>query len=524
MNHLKALSSPTHLPERLPFRLHDFTRFAWVSDEARAVWEQRIHRVTDMLFEIETEAIAEGNRKCALRSLTVEQMDKTRTTLAARGIGLVVLQPIRMSSSYSSTLEPCRGETPTAYWCALGIEPFLPEMGKAFHDNDQRTIGRLLAYPDCCNDFFQRTWVDAGMVDTTWPMAAATTSARRENSHSIVIDATSLCGMQLRWLGVRAVFHLPCACDCEPSIALAQQHLKLAAEAGFTDEVDWLRKMLAWPVEWSALHGIAEVRSPVVKIVTRTDATPAKYTVRYQGHQHGIPQEAGTGLVFPFNRGIHSLITKSKSFQLGLQNTIESGSDDPLRFAPWYCADNGFASRYSMDRAHGSIVDVAKELISRQAPPRETNLVFDFGCGNGVLIRKIAQLDPRLQPGGIDFDADKIAHARLVNNSATQCHFRTGDMFESELLERFEPIYLVFLMVGRLTEVSRESAQELLARIRSKAQHLIVYAYDDYITTNGSVEAMAVKVGLPLMEGTPAANVRLADLKSLNVNQGKTAS
>ena len=39
--------------EVLDFLLPHFTRSAWVSDQARAVWEPRIHRITQAWFEIE---------------------------------------------------------------------------------------------------------------------------------------------------------------------------------------------------------------------------------------------------------------------------------------------------------------------------------------------------------------------------------------------------------------------------------------------------------------------------------------
>ena len=76
-----------------------------------------------------------------------------------------------------------------------------------------------------------------------------------------------------RWMGARAVPHLPCRFDCEPTVALAQQCLAVGRAAGFDTEMDWLLEILRWPVEWSALHGIAEIRTPVLKVSTRTDAT-----------------------------------------------------------------------------------------------------------------------------------------------------------------------------------------------------------------------------------------------------------
>jgi hypothetical protein len=64
--------------------------------------------------------------------------------------------------------------------------------------------------------------------------------------------------------------------------------------------MDWLDEVLAWPVEWSALHGIAEIRTPIAKVAMQTDATASKYTIQYPGR--GYPREGARGLVFPYLR------------------------------------------------------------------------------------------------------------------------------------------------------------------------------------------------------------------------------
>jgi hypothetical protein len=87
-----------------------------------------------------------------------------------------------------------------------------------------------------------------------------------------------------RWLGVRAVPHLPCRFDCGPTVEFAES--LLGRGQGCADEVDWLEEILSWSVEWSALHGIAGIKFPVLTVSTRTDATPWKYTVRLQGSKY----------------------------------------------------------------------------------------------------------------------------------------------------------------------------------------------------------------------------------------------
>jgi hypothetical protein len=41
--------------------------------------------------------------------------------------------------------------------------------------------------------------------------------------------------------------------------------MNAAAHSGYRAEMDSLRDVFSWPVEWSALHGIAELKTPVIK-------------------------------------------------------------------------------------------------------------------------------------------------------------------------------------------------------------------------------------------------------------------
>jgi hypothetical protein len=139
--------------------------------------------------------------------------------------------------------------------------------------------------------------------------------------------------------------------------------------------------MLRWPVEWSALHGIAEIKTPVVKISTRTDATPQKYTVRYLGDRY--PEIGVQGLTFPYKQPAKRKVSDSQQYKAGLENPIQTIDGDYKRFE-WYFRDNGFSSGYAMDISHQSILNLACSCLSQSS-----GRILDLGCGNGVLLHKI---------------------------------------------------------------------------------------------------------------------------------------
>jgi len=92
--------------------------------------------------------------------------------------------------------------------------------------------------------------------------------------------------------------HLPCDFHCEPTLKIGRCLLAVAERSGHAAEADWLQEILSWPAEWSALHGIAEIKTPVLKCITRTDHTDLKYTVRWRGES--FPREGAAGLAFPY--------------------------------------------------------------------------------------------------------------------------------------------------------------------------------------------------------------------------------
>ena len=116
-------------------------------------------------------------------------------------------------------------------------------------------------------------------------------------------------------MGARAVPHLPCRFDCAATVEFADRLLAVGRESGFDEEMDWLLEVLSWPVEWSALHGIAEIKTPVLKVVTRTDATPG--ATWCAGPAEAYPAEGARGLSFPLRQPVKLRISESRGFPAG---------------------------------------------------------------------------------------------------------------------------------------------------------------------------------------------------------------
>jgi hypothetical protein len=285
---LEAMSPESHMlssysMQRLDYRLKEFTRHAWLNDEAKEVWEPRIRKVCDCIGELEWVSVLEGMRACALRIVTAEQLQPFGDRIAAHGLVLAPLEKMAVGDWYSSGRTPPRKGEPFDYWCAIGRTTDVELLKSAHLGRDVETVGKLLGYPSCCTRFFQEVRIRQDFSDTTWPMAQNTADKRSITSYHVEIPHVSIGNILLRWLGLRLVFHLPCSFACQSTVELAARFAEVAKADGFCEEIEWLAEMLRWPVEWSAQYGLAEITTPVGTVYTATDATAEAYRVSYRG-------------------------------------------------------------------------------------------------------------------------------------------------------------------------------------------------------------------------------------------------
>lgn len=497
--------SPWADVERLDFLLPDFTRVAWVGDEARDVWQPRIARIAAAWTEIEWRAVVDGVRRCAIATLGPDEFVEAGARWAEFGLAAVPLETLGVSGQpYSATSTPPEPGGPFVFRLVVGRPADVAAFRHAWDATDDEAVGDLLGYPACCREFFRRTWVDDALVDTTWPMAAGSGGSREGST--IEVGGPFQANILWRWMGVRAVPHLPCRFDCPATVALADRLADVGRRAGFGEEIDWMQEILSWPVEWSALHGIAEVKSPVLRVSTRTDATATRIVVRRHGDR--FPAEGARGLAWPYEVPVRLRLTGTPGFRRGLDRS----ADEPAREA-WYATDNGFSSVAAMDDAQRPIVAAAVAALGGAGGP-----VVDLGCGNGALLEKIVGTDPGVVPSGIDADPQHIEHARALHRANAE-RFVVGDLFDDRARlpedHRFE---LALVMPGRLLETDPARADELRGWLRERVDRVLVYAYGDWLARPGGLRGLAADAGFQLAE-TSEPTVGLATVTD-QIRQG----
>jgi hypothetical protein len=268
-------------------------------------------------------------------------------------------------------------------------------------------------------------------------------------------------------LGLRAIPHFPCSFDCTASRDLGQGLVRLGRQLGYDEEMRWLHEILSWPLQWSALHGIAELKSPVLKLATRTDATASMLAVSWQARARtAVPA-----------RPRRPRLTGSAAYRNGMDNPTVAPSALPA----WYYVDNGFSSLIGMSLHQAPIVrTVERALFAKRGN------VLDLGCGNGALLQKICLRNKELTPFGIDDTPTCIAHAQTMM-PACASNFFVGSPPSRPAIFTDRRYALVILSLARLLDAPQARVDDFMSRLMSSADKLLVYvhhgAYVDFIQT-----------------------------------------
>jgi hypothetical protein len=127
-----------------------------------------------------------------------------------------------------------------------------------------------------------------------------------------------------------------------------------------------------------------------------------------------------------------------------------------------------------------------------------------------VLLEKIVAAAPGAVPYGIDVDATRIEHARLLQPRHAG-NFVAGDLLDDEQLWPDDRRYaLAILMPGRLVEAGAARSQQLLERLRDRCDRVLAYAYDDWLERPDGLAGLAAEAGLSLVDPAPGSRAGLA--------------
>ncbi len=348
---------------RLDFVLPPFTRVIWVTEMARDIWEARLSQIVAAWIEVEWRSVGEGLRQCAsvevpLGSFGQFAMDCEKCGLIARALEINLFEP----GGIFGKGDPLHAAEPRLE-VLVGRREVVEAGENAWRSGDESALGRLFGYPQCCVEQFIGEGSTGCLIDPVWRAFGGMVTGGEmsflvtgEWCRSFIVFAI---GSESAALLIRHADR-----QCAESRRLSAALISFGRKIGRAAEMEWLLEVLSWPMEWSALHGIAELKTPVFKATMNTDATAEKYLVRNSGSR--TPPEAAHGVRFPYLLR-HGKADPKTANGLRFPSNTPSNTSASLQAADsvvaisnpegekWYYADNGFSSRATMGkraRAH----------------------------------------------------------------------------------------------------------------------------------------------------------------------------
>jgi uncharacterized protein len=268
-----------------------FARQSWVSDAARATWQPRLEGIAAALAELALRRVIEGLSPCLTARVAPAEVFPFMLRAAEHGLRAELLGEPPPGAEGAAPA----GWAREARWVVIGRPPERDAYRRLRAAGDDAALAALLGVPACCAAAEARR-AAGDPEDPSWAMARATRGAAP--GPALELTVAPALNPLLRRLGLGLLPHRPCALDCAPSLALADRLVALGRAAGHGPALDTLLELLGAPVSWTALHGIAELKTPHFKMIHDTPYTARPLVLALRGR--ALEAAPVRGLQFPY--------------------------------------------------------------------------------------------------------------------------------------------------------------------------------------------------------------------------------
>lgn len=159
---------------------------------------------------------------------------------------------------------------------------------------------------------FWHNFFSLGFTDPLWAY-----QFKEDGLVALQRTSNNLLNPYLIRLEIAALPYRPASLDCKVSLKLAENILKIAAEVMEPYLYTAWNEVLSWPIEWSALHGIAEIKTPLFKLIYNTDAYGEKFVTQLTSETY--PDNGLNGTLFPYRLPAKMFLHDSEKYKNGIE-------------------------------------------------------------------------------------------------------------------------------------------------------------------------------------------------------------
>jgi radical SAM protein with 4Fe4S-binding SPASM domain len=261
------------------------SRVSWVGPKARDYWQPLLERLPEFLEDMAVITGSESARHCAIRLVPETSLDRLRALSKRFGVELGTLP-----ANALPTAIPTRPDARGTALIVAGDERTIRRALTAWETGAIEELQLLLDVPSCCAAHAMGRGADATIEDSIHRLTLHSNTATISES---VPFHPLLCHLGLSVLPI-----FPCRLDCAGALEAADRFLRIGRAAGFSEQVRDLYEVLSWPLSWTELHGVTEVKTPVFRFCDLSERDLGPKRILRAGT--GQVKFAGVGLNFPF--------------------------------------------------------------------------------------------------------------------------------------------------------------------------------------------------------------------------------
>jgi len=219
-------------------------------------WPSKLGEMGNLYHEAEYQMVKKGYRAAATYHIDYQDLIEAMEKIRKDGL---IYTPLRKSGYYQGFAHfhhPVKlGEPFFWYGCLTKTQKEAERFKEADLRGDHKTIGKMLGYPDCCVDFFDKTfhlnydpiWIDLEGEVRGFPE----------------------CNQMLRYFGVRITSHLSCKPNCRATKEIGQIWFEVMKEANKKLAKE-LYDLLSGSTIWNSYHGVAQIETSYFLGLTHT--------------------------------------------------------------------------------------------------------------------------------------------------------------------------------------------------------------------------------------------------------------
>lgn len=433
-------------------------RLAWAGESQRRLWAPRLAAIRAALLDIEFDDVAAG--RVATTALECAPVQIAPLTARLRSLDLAAI-PLGARVETG----PATEDAPVPHYrLALTRRDGIDALVDALASGDLAASLRLAGYPDCCGAALTTALASGERL----PLAIHAAGSARTSGGSRSSEA---CGL-LQSLGLAAVPHIACSDRCAASRTLGAARLARGRAAGHDAAMGWLAEALAWPMRYSRRNGIAELHTPVLRLLADAGSRQPRLDYAPSGPSPRVP---GADVTF-------------------VETTLDGEFDNPA------AADYGFDSVHAWRTRQAEVVwEQSRRLRAAGGS------LLDLACGDGYLLQLAEAETRRLQVFGLDTRHDQVARARRrLSHRADALAVGGPTRLRDGLAGCPVPVDVALLRPEDVVDLAATERAALLDSIFAAARCVIAYASDRALRRHGTLAQLLAAAGL-VAETAPAA-------------------